>query len=92
MRALVEVFIALIELIKVELKQSKAGLFQFIIAVAFFAVGVLFSTAALGLLLTSIGLALAKVLPVPLAIALTGAIALVTGLILIFYAKSKARY
>ncbi|QBQ55762.1 hypothetical protein E3U44_15510 [Nitrosococcus wardiae] len=91
MTGLIEIFFARTALIKAELQQSKVRLFYFIAALILFLLGILFFAGACVLILISIGLALNNVLPLPVVLLITGIIAILFGIILIFMGNVKIR-
>ena len=91
MNALVEIFLALIELIKAEVNQSKVGFFSFLTAIFLCVVGMIFLTGAIGLMLVSVGLALNSVLSSSVSILITGFITLLIAGILLFLSFYKIK-
>jgi hypothetical protein len=89
--SLVEILLAVIELVKAELQQSKKSFFSFIAALILFLVGMFFLTSAFILFLVAIGIALTSVLPTSLAILITGIITVLLGFILIFIGRIKLK-
>ena len=91
MTEFVEVFLAMIEVVKAELRNSKENFFSFLAALAFLLAGMFFFAAAFILILVAVGLALDKVLPTPVAVLITGLIASILGFVLIFLGRRAIR-
>jgi hypothetical protein len=89
--AFVEVFLAMIEVVKAELRYSKVNFFSFLAALAFLLAGMFFLVAAFILVLVAAGLALDKVLPTSVAVLVIGLITSLLGFVLIFLGRRAIR-
>ena len=84
MTALSELLFAFIDLIKAELRESRAGVVKLAVALGVVWVGMFLMIAALGLVLGALYVALASVLPTSSAILLTALAAALLGGLLIW--------
>jgi hypothetical protein len=89
--AFVEIFLAMIEVVKAELRYSKVNFFSFLAALTFLLAGMFFLVAAFILALVAAGLALDKVLPTPVAVLVIGLITSLLGFVLIFLGRRAIR-
>jgi hypothetical protein len=89
--AFVEVFLAMIEVVKAELRYSKVNFFSFLAALAFLLAGMFFLVAAFIFVFVAAGLALDKVLPTSVAVLVIGLITSLLGFVLIFLGRRAIR-
>ncbi|MEN6627534.1 MAG: phage holin family protein [Candidatus Sumerlaeia bacterium] len=91
MIALAELIISLIDLAKAEVEQSKRGLVRFLVGVVLVAAGGLLLVGAFGMILAAIVVALRLVIPMPLALLMTGFMTLVLAGIVVWIGTLSAK-
>jgi len=87
--AFAELILALIDLVKINLEQSKDSLFSFFIALALLFSAALFLVGGIGLLLAGLHMGLTRVMPTFGASLITGGVTLLLGGILFWIGKAR---
>ncbi|HUT52797.1 MAG TPA: phage holin family protein [bacterium] len=91
MNALIEVLLALLDVIKTDAQQSREPIYKFFISLSLLAVAGLALAGGIGLMLAALLLGLMQVMPVYFAALITGALSLALAGVLIWVGKSRSK-
>jgi hypothetical protein len=90
LKDLIEVLLALLDVIKTDAQQAREPIYRFFIALALLAVFALTLAIGIGLMLAALWLGLRQVVPAYLAALITGALALALAGVLLWVGKAKS--